>query len=97
MEHSTHLPQGNVLVFFVGGGKRTGLVWVFFFVPLNHHSHLIFGERNYVGELLSPTNFIEERFIADIFTGITVKPSFLRRRIYFSPYMIYTTKAKSRQ
>lgn len=68
-----------------------------FFVPLNHHSHLIFGERNYVGELLSPTNFIEERFIADIFTGITVKPSFLRRRIYFSPYMIYTTKAKSRQ
>ena len=52
--------------------------------------YLILRKCNDIGKLLAPPNFIKEWLITDIFTGVTVQPPLLRRRIDFCPDMVYS-------
>lgn len=59
--------------------------------------YLIFRKCYDIAKLLAPPYFIEERFVTDIFTCITVQPPLLRRRIDFRPDMVYASERKQKE
>lgn len=63
-----------------------------FFSPM---PYLIFRKRYDIGKLLAPPYFIEEWFVTDILTRITVQPPLLRRRIDFCPDVVYSRDKKA--
>lgn len=50
---------------------------------------LVFGERQNIDQFLPPAALIQQRFVTDTLTGVTVEPAALRRRVDFSPHVVW--------
>lgn len=62
----------------------------------SYHTNLLMRERYDITESLSPASLIKQRFIAGVFTGVTMQPSLLSFRIHFCPYVICPIQNVSR-
>lgn len=61
-----------------------------------HFSDLVLREGKNVGQFLPPANLIQQRFITDVLTWVTVQPTTLRDRVNLCPHMVWNNREQDR-